>query len=118
VRPHILRDSGCDYLIPVYYVFYVIQSFGNQTAVDLFRERNTRDARRLPRTLWAAAKRKLKALDVAHVLSDLRIPSGNRLELLRGDRSGSYSIRINDQFRITFRWEAGHAHEVCVEDYH
>jgi proteic killer suppression protein len=96
----------------------VIQSFANQTAVDLFRDRNSREARLLPRDLWGAAKRKLKALDLATRLEDLRIPAGNKLESLKGDQTGRHSIRINQQYRITFRWESGHAHEVCVEDYH
>jgi proteic killer suppression protein len=96
----------------------VIQSFGDETTVDLFRERNTRAARRIPRELWRVAQRKLKAIDVAARLEDLTIPAGNRLELLKGDRGGRHSIRINDQYRVTFRWEQGHAHEVRVEDYH
>jgi toxin HigB-1 len=96
----------------------VIQSFGDETTADLFRERNTRAARRISRDLWRGVQRKLKALDVAARLGDLTIPSGNRLEALKGDQAGRHSIRINDQYRITFRWEQGHAHEVRVEDYH
>jgi proteic killer suppression protein len=96
----------------------VIQSFGDDTTVDLFRERNTRAARRIPRELWRVAQRKLKALDVAARLEDLTIPAGNRLEALKRDQAGRHSIRINDQYRVTFRWEQGHAHEVRVEDYH
>ena len=96
----------------------MIQSVGDETTVDLFRERNTRAARRIPRELWRVAQRKLKALDVAVRLEDLTIPAGNRLELLKGDRAGRHSIRINDQYRVTFRWEQGHAHEVRIEDYH
>jgi len=96
----------------------VIQSFGDETTVDLFRERNTRAARRIPRALWRVAQRKLKAIDVAARLEDLTIPAGNRLERLKGDHAGRYSIRINDQYRVTFRWEQGHAHEVRVEDDH
>ena len=60
----------------------------------------------------------MKAIDVAARLDDLTIPAGNRLEKLRGDQAGRHSIRINDQFRVTFRWEEGDAHQVCVEDYH
>ncbi len=86
--------------------------------MELFRERNTRAARRIPQTIWRVAQRKLKALDVAARLEDLRIPAGNRLEGLKGDQAGRYSIRINEQYRVTFRWEQGHAHEVRVEDYH
>ncbi len=96
----------------------MIRSFGDETTADLFRERNTRAARHLPRDLWRTAQRKLKALDAAARLNDLTIPAGNRLERLKGDREGRYSIRINDQYRVTFRWEEGHAHEVRVEDYH
>jgi proteic killer suppression protein len=96
----------------------VIQSFGDETTADLFRERNTREARRIPRELWRSAQRKLKAIDVAGRLEDLTIPSGNRLERLKGDQAGRYSIRINDQYRVTFRWEQQHAYEVRVEDYH
>ena len=96
----------------------MIQSFADETTADIFRERNTRAARRVPRTLWRAAQRKLKMLDVAMRLDDLLIPSGNRLERLRGDLEGRCSIRINEQYRLTFRWESGHAYEACVEDYH
>jgi toxin HigB-1 len=96
----------------------LIQSFRDQTAADLFQERNTRPARRIPRELWRTAQRKLKLLDVAARLEDLSTPAGNRLELLKHDQAGRHSIRINDQYRITFRWENGHAYEVCIEDYH
>ena len=96
----------------------MIQSFGDETTVDLFRERHTRAARRIPRALWRVAQRKLKAIDVAARLEDLTIPAGNRLERLKGDRGGRHSIRINDQYRVTFRWEQDHAHEVRVEDDH
>lgn len=96
----------------------MIQSFGDATAADLFRERNTRAARRVPREAWRAAQRKLKVLDVAARLDDISVPAGNRLEQLKGDQAGRYSIRINDQYRVTFRWEQGHAYEVRVEDYH
>ena len=96
----------------------LIQSFRDETTSDLFRERNTRHARRIPRDVWRAAQRKLKLIDVAARLDDLVIPSGNRLERLLGEQEGRHSIRVNDQFRVTFRWENGHAYEVCVEDYH
>jgi proteic killer suppression protein len=84
----------------------------------LFRERNTRAARRIPHDLWRVAQRKLKALDVAAGLKDMTVPAGNRLERLKGGQASRYSIRINDQYRVTFRWEKGHAYEVRVEDYH
>jgi toxin HigB-1 len=64
------------------------------------------------------ARRKLDQLNRACSLSELRAPPGNRLESLAGDRAGKYSIRINDQYRICFRWEGEHAYEVEITDYH
>ena len=96
----------------------MIRSFADETTAGLFLEHDSRAARRVPRDLWRVAQRKLKAIDVAARLEDLTIPAGNRLEKLRGDQAGRHSIRINDQFRVTFRWEEGDAHEVCIEDYH
>lgn len=65
-----------------------------------------------------AALRKLEMIKAAKVLDDLRVPPGNRLEALKGDRAGQFSIRINDQYRICFRWENGDAHDVEICDYH
>jgi proteic killer suppression protein len=96
----------------------MIQSFADDATADLFRERNTKAARRIPKDLWRVAQRKVKMLDVAVRLEDLESPPGNRLEALRGDRRGRHSIRVNEQYRVTFRWENGHAFEVAVEDYH
>jgi len=96
----------------------MIQSFAHETAADLFRERNTRDARAIPRDLWPVVRRKLKMLDVAARIDDLRVPPGNRLEALSGSRAGRHSIRVNDRYRVTFRWEGSHATGVAVEDYH
>jgi proteic killer suppression protein len=96
----------------------VIQSFADDTSADLFRERNTRAARRIPRQLWRGVQRKLKLIDAAARIEDIAIPPGNRLELLKGDQAGRHSIRVNEQYRVTFRWENGHAYEVRVEDYH
>ena len=96
----------------------MIQSFADETAADLFRNRNSRAARRIPRDIWRVVQRKLKVLDVAARLEDLTIPSGNRLEPLKGKQNGRYSLRVNDQYRVTFRWEQRHAYEVRVEDYH
>lgn len=66
----------------------------------------------------AVARRKLRQLDIANQLSDLRVPPGNRLEALKGDRAGQYSIRINDQFRLCFRWTGTGAEDVEIVDYH
>ena len=96
----------------------MIQSFSDETTADLFRERNTRGARRIPRELWRIVQRKLKLVDGAARLDDLAIPAGNRLERLNCRGAERHSIRVNNQYRVTFRWESGHAYEVCVEDYH
>ena len=96
----------------------MIQSFADATSADLFRDRNTRAARRIPRALWRVVQRKLRLIDAAARLDDLVVPAGNRLELLKGDQAGRHSIRVNEQYRVTFRWESGHAYEVCVDDYH
>jgi proteic killer suppression protein len=96
----------------------VIRSFADETTADLFAERSTRAARRIPVSIWPVVKRKLKWLDVAHRLADLGSPPGNRLEALKGDRKGRHSIRVNDQYRLTFRWENDDAYEVRCEDYH
>ena len=75
-------------------------------------------SRKLPTSIQRAAARKLKLLASAVELNDLRAPPANRLEQLKGKRHGQYSIRINDQWRICFRWESGHATDVEIVDYH
>ncbi|MDB5557181.1 MAG: type toxin-antitoxin system RelE/ParE family toxin [Enterovirga sp.] len=77
-----------------------------------------RRSRRLPPDIQDAALRKLRLINNAERLEDLRVPPGNRLEALRGDRSGQHSIRINDEWRICFAWKEGHAHDVEIVDYH
>ncbi len=74
--------------------------------------------KKLSPSLRRAALRKLLILDAAEVLDDLRSPPGNRLEKLTGNRKGQYSIRINDQWRVCFRWEHGDAYDVEIADYH
>ena len=96
----------------------MIRSFADQATADVYFGRNTKVARKLPGSIWPVIRRKLDALHRARGLLDLRLPAGNRLEALRGDRSGRYSLRVNDQFRITFRFEDGHAYDVVCEDYH
>lgn len=75
-------------------------------------------SRRLPADIQNVARRKLRMLNNASSLDDLRIPPANRLEALKGDRRGQHSIRINDQWRICFRWHEGDAHDVEIVDYH
>lgn len=69
-------------------------------------------------SIEAVARRKLRQLQIAGRLEDLRVPPGNRLEALKGDRAGQHSIRVNDQFRVCFRWTAGGAEDVEIVDYH
>lgn len=96
----------------------MIQSFGNRLAEDLFDDRLSAAVRRFPPDLRRAARRKLLYVHDAADLRDLRVPPGNRLEALRGKWKGSHSIRINDQWRVVFRWQAGNAFNVRIVDYH
>jgi proteic killer suppression protein len=75
-------------------------------------------SRKLPSDIQAVALRKLRLVNQARVLNDLRVPPGNRLEALRGDRTGQHSIRINDQWRICFVWQEGGPFDVEIVDYH
>lgn len=93
----------------------MIKSFRDQDTQKVF---DRRPARRWSAELQRSALRKLLILDAAETLEDLRRPPGNRLEKLSGDRAGRHSIRINDQWRICFRWRGGNASEVEIVDYH
>lgn len=92
----------------------MIASFKNKATETLF---ETGQCRRLG-TEARSALRKLRILNATSRLESLRIPSGNRLEPLEGDRAGQYSIRVNDRWRICFRWAAGNAYDVEIVDYH
>jgi proteic killer suppression protein len=93
----------------------VTKSFRDRATRRLWRERRTRS---LPADVAQRAYDKLAQLDLAETLEDLRVPPGNRLEKLSGDREGQHSIRINRQYRVCFLWEDGDAYEVEVTDYH
>ena len=93
----------------------MIRSFGDRDAARLF-EREP--VRRWATALQRVALRKLRMLDAAERLDDLRVPPGNRLERLKGDRAGQYGIRVNEQSRVCFRWRSGDAHDVEIVDYH
>ncbi len=94
---------------------FVIRSFRNKTTEALF---NGESPKGFPTNLVKAARRKLRYLNAAGDLGDLRAPPGNRLEALVGDRKGQHSIRINDQFRLCFVWTAEGPAEVEIVDYH
>ena len=97
----------------------MIQSFKDAGTEDIFDGKNTKDARKLlPSPLWKIATRKLDQLDSVRTLQDLRIPPGNQLEVLSGDRKGQHSIRINDQYRIGFKWTDLGPEAAEIVDYH
>ena len=97
----------------------MIADFADQGTEDIFYGVNSAAARRTcPRPLHSLAARKLTALNRAEEREDLTLPSGNRLETLRGDRRGQHSIRINAQYRVCFFWERGQASAVEITDYH
>jgi proteic killer suppression protein len=93
----------------------VIESFGDDETKKIFE--GTR-SRRLPGDIQHRARRKLRMLNQARELIDLRVPPANRLEALKGDMKGYWSIRINQQWRVVFRWEDGLKREVSIVDYH
>jgi len=93
----------------------VIQSFRDKESKQIW---ESKGSRRLPTNIQRTALRKLLQLHSAETLDDMRVPPGNRLEALKGNRTGQYSIRINDQWRICFAWKEGEAHAVEIIDYH
>jgi proteic killer suppression protein len=97
----------------------MIVSFKNEGTEDIFNGENTKAARKTcPGSSWKVAARKLDQLDSVTVLDELRVPPGNRLENLTGDRKGQHSIRINDQYRICFVWTDAGPDAVEIVDYH
>ncbi len=93
----------------------MIKSFNDPEAERIFA---LQVSRKLPRDIQQVALRKLRMLNNALTLNDLRIPPANRLEKLSGERAGQYSVRINDQWRVCFEWRDGHVYEVEIVDYH
>lgn len=93
----------------------MIKSFADRETEKVWNEELSR---RLPKDVQVAGLRKLMLLEAATSVDDLREPPGNRLEILRGDRDGQWSIRINRQWRVCFRWVSGHAEDVEIVDYH
>jgi len=93
----------------------MIESFADKRTAAIF---EGYEVKGLPREIQGSARRKLKMIDAAVSIESLRVPPGNRLEVLKGDRRGQWSVRINDQWRICFRWKQGAAFEVEIVDYH
>lgn len=97
----------------------MIASFRDRGTEDVFDGRRSRAARKTcPETIWPVARRKLDQLNRVTRLADLALPPGNRLESHKKERTGQHSIRINEQYRLCFRWENGDGHEVEITDYH
>ena len=99
-------------------VIPVIGTFADVGTEDIWNGRDTKAARTIPKAIWRVVQRKLDLLNRAPRLDALRVPPGNRLEALRGNRAGSYGVRVNDQDRITFTFREEAFHEVRCEDYH
>ncbi|HVP43418.1 MAG TPA: type II toxin-antitoxin system RelE/ParE family toxin [Terriglobales bacterium] len=95
----------------------MIASFGDQTTEDIYNDVRSKAARKINPSLWKVVQRKLDMLDAAISLNDLKSP-GNQLEKLKGDRGGFWSIRVNDQYRVVFRYENGQASDVVCIDVH
>lgn len=93
----------------------MIRNFADKETEKIW---NGLGSRRLPADIQQVARRKLRMLNNASTLDDLRIPPANRLEALKGNRKGQHSVRINDQWRICFRWRDADAHDVQIVDYH
>jgi proteic killer suppression protein len=93
----------------------MVRSFRDQRTENIFRRQRVKG---FSQDVQRAALRKLVTLDAAESLDDLRVPPGNRLEKLKGDRKGQYSIRVNDQWRICFVWTDGDAYDVVITDFH
>jgi len=96
----------------------VIVSFADTTTADIFHGSDSKAARKLPRVLWGRIQQKLDVLNACTSLDDLRIPPANRLEKLKGDLAGFYSIRVNQQYRVIFRFVNGQCEQVRCIDYH
>ena len=96
----------------------MIRTLADDTTDDLWNGLNTKAARRIPRDLWPIVRRKLDQIDAVTRLDDLKVPPGNRLHALSGDRRGQHAVRVNDQDRIAFRFEGSDVFEVRCTDYH
>ena len=96
----------------------MIVNFANKSTEDIYNGINLKAARRIPASIWKIAARKLDMINAARELRDLQIPPANRLESLKRNWAGRHAIRINDQYRVVFRWIDGNAKDVMITDYH
>ena len=96
----------------------MIRTFADDTTRDIWNGVNSRPARRIPRELWPAVRRKLDQIDTVTRLDSLKVPPGNRLHALVADMAGFHAIRVNDQYRVVFRFDGHDAFDVRCTDYH
>ena len=96
----------------------MIRTFADETTRDIWNGGNSKAARRIPRELWPNVRRKLDQIDAVTRLDDLKVPPGNRLHALGAGLRGFHAVRVNDQYRIVFRFEGGDAFDVLCTDYH
>ncbi len=96
----------------------MIINFADKTTEDIYNGVDSKPARKIPMVIWSIAQRKLDMIDAATEIKDLKIPPANRLEKLKGSLDGYFSIRINDQYRIIFKWINSAAENVKITDYH
>lgn len=96
----------------------MIIHFKQRAAGDIYHGLYSKEARQIPQNIWRSVQRKLDMLNAAVNLEDLKAPPANRLESLKGDLKGKYSIRVNDQYRLVFEFKDGNASQVEVVDYH
>jgi toxin HigB-1 len=109
--------TACTSYVKVLYCS-MIQNFRDRATEDIYNGVDSKAARSIPPLIWNVAARKLDMMNAARSLQDLKVPPGNRLELLKGNWKGWHSIRVNEQFRIVFRWIDGNAKDVSIVDYH
>ena len=96
----------------------MIRTLADDTTQDIWNGVNSKAARRIPRELWPNVRRKLDQIDAVTRLEDLRVPPGNNLHALGGDMRGLHAVRVNDQYRIVFRFQGGDAFDIRCTDYH
>ena len=96
----------------------MITSFGDKTTEDIYHGINSKEARKISSQIWNVAARKIDRINAVGALQDMRVPPGNRLEALKGNLKGFHSIRINDQYRVVFKWLNNNAESVRILDYH
>jgi len=116
-RTYLAFFNACTYAVNLLF-YVVILNFADRATEDIYNGVDSKVARRIPRSVWRVAVRKLDMLNAASDLRDLRVPPANKLEALKKDLAGHHAIRINNQYRLLFKWIDGNAKDVRITDYH